>query len=260
MVGRDALLIQISDTHLLADPQAQVRGWNNQLALDAVLAHVQANYPRMDALLLTGDLVHDESPAGYRRLAQQLRRLDVPVHALPGNHDDPALMRKHLSGIGQDPFCVGGWQVQLLDSHVAGSDAGRLGRQQMERLARGLGSNPDTPTLVAVHHPAAPIGVAWLDGSRLADGAALLQLAAAHAQIQALLCGHVHHPTDTRSGGVRQLTAPAVTRQFAPRGDVPKIDARRAPGYRVLRLGAHGRLRTRVRRVADAQACAQETR
>ena len=53
---------------------------------------------------------------------------------IPGNHDDPAVMRRELRG---DPFTVGGysdfgaWRIVLLDSCLPGSASGLLSAQAL---------------------------------------------------------------------------------------------------------------------------------
>ncbi|MEQ8799642.1 MAG: metallophosphoesterase [Salinisphaeraceae bacterium] len=250
-----ALLIQLTDLHLLADPAEALGGCHNQAALDAVLMDVRQRYPAPDGMILTGDLVHDETPAGYQRLARQFAGLPCPVWAIPGNHDDPAAMKRHLTGIGlRGPASIGAWQLHLLDSRIAGSPAGRLGQPRMAALLDALDRSPDTPALVACHHPAGPVGAEWLDAMRLADGDALLSALAARPQVRALIGGHVHHSSHRCVLGCRQITTPAVTRQFRPRSKRPVMDHASAPGYRVFRLSGNGSLTTRVHRVPPAHA------
>lgn len=254
-MSTSALLIQLTDLHLLADPAEPLGGCYNQAALDAVLADIEQRYPAPDGLVLTGDLVHDETPAGYQRLARQFADLPCPVWAIPGNHDDPAAMNRHLTGIRlRGPALIGAWQLHLLDSRIAGSPAGRLGQPQLHALQDALDRSPATPALVACHHPAAPVGAGWLDAMRLADGDRLLSQLAARPQVHALISGHVHHSSDRRVLGCRQITTPAVTRQFRPRSERPVMDHASAPGYRVFRLGGNVELRTRVHRVPAARA------
>lgn len=242
-------LVQITDTHLLADPEGRLHGWRVDAACDAVLAAARRRFPRPDAVLLTGDLVHDESAAGYRRLARKLRGW-APAYAIPGNHDDPAIMARALrpaqvGGIAT----IGGWRLHLLDSRIPGRDGGRLGGAQLTRLAARL---TDDPTLVVVHHPPAAIGVPWLDAIGLEDGDELRALLQTRPAVRGVISGHVHQPVDRWIDGWRLLTAPATCRQFPPGGDKPAEDRRRVPGYRSLRLHPDGRLTSRVFRVPAA--------
>lgn len=244
-------LVQITDTHLLADPARRLHGWRVAAAFDAVLAAARRRFPRPHALLLTGDLVHDESAAGYRWLARRLRGW-APAYAIPGNHDDPGAMARHLA-----PVQVGGvaelgrWRLHLLDSRVPGQDGGRLGAAQLEGLAAAL---TDDPTLVVVHHPPAPVGTPWLDAIGLADGEALRGLLRGRPAVRGVVSGHVHQAVDRRVDGWRLLATPATCRQFLPGNVTPAEDPRRAPGYRSLRLHPGGRLTSRVFRVPAALA------
>lgn len=249
-------VLQITDTHLFGDSAQRLGDWDTLAALDAVLAHARRTHPRPHALLLTGDLVHDESAAGYHRLADRLRHFHAPVFAIPGNHDDPATMASSLNGaqVGSSAT-LGGWRVHLLDSRVAGCDGGRLGADQLDRLRDTL-REPAAPTLIAVHHPPAPVGSDWLDAMRLADGDELLELAASHGGVRGIVSGHVHQAFDELAQGVRQLTTPATCRQFTPGSPEPAEDRDNAPGYRCLWLDPEGHLITRVYRVPAARSAA----
>lgn len=250
-------LVQITDTHLLAEPRGRVHGWRVAAAFDAVLAAARERFPAPDAILLTGDLVEDESAAGYRWLARRLHGW-APVCAIPGNHDDPAVMARALR-----PARVGGvaafgrWRLHLLDSRVPGRIGGRIGRRQLARLARELA---DEPALIAVHHPPVAVGTPWIDALGLDDGDALRALLRERPAVRGVVSGHVHQAVDRRVDRWRLLTAPATCRQFLPGSVKHAEDPRRAPGYRVLRLHPDGRLASRLFRVPAAREIAGPAR
>jgi len=50
-------LLQFTDTHLLADPVASVRGVRTQASLEACLAHARRRHLPADLVAVTGDLV-----------------------------------------------------------------------------------------------------------------------------------------------------------------------------------------------------------
>ena len=140
---QELLILQLSDTHLHATRQSRMRGVNTHDTLKQVLDHVlaQAQWPP-DLVLATGDLVQDESRDGYEMFRDLLRPLGVDVACIPGNHDDPALMRYVLS---EPPFQVGGtiemrgWGIILLDTFLFGNDGGELGANALCELANQLG-------------------------------------------------------------------------------------------------------------------------
>ena len=120
MTRKDPVLnvLQISDTHLHAAADSRMRGVTTYATFLAVLEHAQRD-PRwpVDAILATGDIVQDESRAGYERFRAALEPLGVPVYSIPGNHDDPKLMGEILTS---GSFQLGGelrqgaWSVVLL--------------------------------------------------------------------------------------------------------------------------------------------------
>ena len=135
-------LLQITDTHLMGDPAAAMRGVVTLESLRRVLRATRARIEDADALLLTGDVVHDDAD-GYAWIRAELGALRKPVLCIPGNHDDPELMRAGLAG---EPFrhCghhdFGGWRVVMLDSTVRGDAAGELAPAELRRLEAALGA------------------------------------------------------------------------------------------------------------------------
>jgi Icc protein len=252
-------LVQLSDTHLFADPEETQSGWRTQASFMAVLEAVRAH--KTDALLVTGDLVHDESPAGYSRLAAALHKLRLPVCYLPGNHDDPYQLQTAFAPLGAPAparIVLGSWQILLLDDHQPGSDAGFVSQQQLDQLAYWLVHFRE-PALIAVHHPPVPVGSRWLDAQGLHNGLTLLKLAALHPQVRAIVCGHIHQELDMTVSGVRILATPSTCRQFLPQSATPALDPEALPGFRNLRLFPGGRLQTEVIRVAAARQAGFQT-
>ncbi len=91
---------------------------------------------RRDAVLLTGDLVHDDA-AGYAALRAQFGASRSPVHCLPGNHDAAEPMRRELAGppfVHEFAVRYGNWLIVMLDSTVADAHHGHLSGPQLERL------------------------------------------------------------------------------------------------------------------------------
>ena len=110
-------LIQISDCHLVADPDGWFCGVQPYRQLELLLSQLQSNQP--DAVLLTGDLTQDHSLASYQLISQLFSDWSCPVFYLPGNHDDMELMQHAFASA---PFCadtelsLGDWRLCLLNS------------------------------------------------------------------------------------------------------------------------------------------------
>jgi len=241
-------LLHITDPHLHADPAASMRGVRTDATLQAVLAHALAAPEPPAAILATGDLVQDETRAGYERFRALLAPCGLPVYCVPGNHDAPAVMAEVLAG---PPFQLGGsvalpgWQLVLLNTYARNDDGGHLAGAELAQLRDALAAHPATPAIVALHHHPVPMGSRWLDTVALRNPADLFAVIAAHPQVRALVWGHVHQASDRRQGGLRLLSTPSTCAQFRPGSDDFALDDR-PPGYRWLDLGADGSLSTEV--------------
>lgn len=244
-------IVQISDCHLRSTPGAQNWGVDVDAGLRAVLALATGLQPAL--LLATGDLVHDEGMPAYERLRDEfLLPTALPVAALPGNHDDAdALAACWRSGPVQRRrrLETGGWQLLLLDTRVPRSPAGRLAPSELDFLQQNLAGRPQTPTLVALHHPPLLTGCAGFDAIALENRAELFAVLRAAPQVRAVVFGHLHAEFDTVIDGIRCLGCPSTCIQFDLKAPEPAADAARGPGCRVLDLFADGRLQTQVLRV-----------
>jgi Icc protein len=246
---RPLTILQISDTHLHATADSRMRGVTTYATFLAVLEQAKRD-PRwpVDAILATGDIVQDESRAGYERFRAALEPLGVPVYSIPGNHDDPNLMGEILMG---GSFQLGGelrhgaWSVVLLSTFLAGEDAGGLGPARLQGLRRALAAHSGQHVLVAMHHHPLPMGSAWLDGVALRDATAFWGIIDAHAEVRGVVCGHVHQASDRVRNNVRFMSTPSTCAQFLPGSEFFALDDR-APGMRWIQLHDDGRIETEV--------------
>jgi Icc protein len=253
-MNADLRLLHISDPHLFASPQGALRGVATLPSLRAVLAHALGGGARYDALLVTGDIVHDE-PGGYRHFRVVMTETGLPVYCLPGNHDVPAALPLAVAGT---PVQVGGhvdlgrWRLVLLDSSVAGQAHGHLQAPELDRLERALAGAAGRHVLIGVHHHPVAHDSRWLDSVSLHNAADLFAVMDRHSGVRALVWGHVHQEFEALRRGVRLLGVPSTCAQFLPHSDQFAIDPA-PPGYRTLTLRADGSIDTDVVRI-DAAA------
>lgn len=243
-------ILQLTDPHLFAEPDGKLLGLTTRLSFEAVLDLALTHQPRPQALILTGDLVQDEQPAGYTYLRQRLEATGLPHYCIPGNHDQRAAMHQWLGASAMDPLDLrrlGSWNLVFLDSSHPGRDSGTLGGEQIDRLDSLL-SAQEAPTLIFLHHHPLPVGSAWMDTMGVENGTALLSICDRHPQIKGVVFGHVHQAFRTTRGGCQILGAPSTCIQFRPGSAEFAVDER-PPGYRALDLYPDGRLSTRVVRL-----------
>ncbi len=244
-------LLQFTDLHLYAEPDRLLFDQCTRRTFAQVLARAQTQHWPPDAILFTGDLVHDERVEGYRYLRQIVDAIECPCFCLPGNHDRADLLAAEVEPGADRDWRVeplGPWDLLLLDSTIAGSDGGRLRPETLEQLERYLAAAKQRPALISVHHQPVPVGSRWIDTMQIENGADLMALAERHPQLRVILYGHVHQAFDRQLGSTRLLATPSTCAQFKPASDDFALDSLR-PGYRWLELAPDGHLRTGIERL-----------
>jgi Icc protein len=239
-------ILQLTDLHLTTDPDGVLKGVPTYPALLDVLEFIdrleESAGPRFDAIVITGDLAHDEEAETYDVLREALGDRLPRCRFVPGNHDDRKFMRRVLgdSISPRNPyvtfsFGLGGWRLIGLDSHVKGEVPGWLDERQIDWLAEELERHTQELTILFIHHPPFAIGSPWLDPLGLKEPAALMEVVRTHPQVRVISAGHVHQAFDGGSERLRLLTTPSTAVQFAPRVEQPEYQPI-PPGFRVFSL------------------------
>jgi 3',5'-cyclic-AMP phosphodiesterase len=212
-------VVQLTDPHLGATWSQDPAG-----ALAAAIGAVERVLPAApDAVIVTGDLANTPSEAEYEQARVQLARLSAPVYALPGNHDDRAMLRGHfdlpptaaptLSYVAD----LGSMRLVALDSQRPGEGGGQIDLARLEWLDRELGEDPSTPTLLAMHHPPLVTGLPGMDaiGIPEPDRLALAEIVTRHRQVQLIAAGHVHRTLVGQLGATPVVAVASTDAQLA---------------------------------------------
>lgn len=213
------VLAQLSDFHLGAD---WGDGDDPEQGLAAAVGAVLALRPGPDAVLVSGDLAEHAADAEYAAARELLAPLGgVPVHVLPGNHDDRAALRAHfpLPGAGADPVRyvadVGPLRLVVLDSTIPGEAHGRLDTACLDWLDAALAADRERPAAIALHHPPLLTGSPAWDALGIPDAErrALAGVLARHPHVRRIIGGHVHRPVVAELAGRPVVTVPSTYRQ-----------------------------------------------
>ncbi len=245
-------VLQLTDTHLYADPQGRLLGQSTRRTLELVLDLATGTQGLIDLILLTGDLVHDESAEGYHYLRRRMADLGRPCYCLPGNHDLKPLMSSCFDSESvrmATAVQVGAWNLVLLDSTTPGEDGGHLDTGELARLQDALVQRPDDPALICLHHQPVPLGSHWIDTMALDNPDAFFDIIDRHPQVRGIIWGHVHQEFSSLRNGVRLMGSPSTCVQFKPGTEEFALDEL-TPGLRWLELHQDGRIDTRVARIA----------
>ena len=208
------LLAQLSDPHIGAD-------WgdgDSVSRLAAAVESVRLLRPQPDALLVSGDLADHATDAEYEQVRELLAPLGLPMHVLPGNHDDRRALRRHFGvpGAGGEPVQyavdLGPLRLVVLDTTRPGEDPGTLDTERLAWLDAELTAMPEAPTLLAMHHPPLSTGIPLWDelGLPAADRHALAEVVERHRQVRRIVGGHMHRTMTAELAGRPVLTVPST--------------------------------------------------
>ncbi|WP_445621147.1 metallophosphoesterase [Kushneria sp. Sum13] len=239
------LIIQLSDSHLKADPAGVYRDVEVDARLTSMLAVVAAYQP--DLIVVSGDVSDDGSLASYQRAAEHLDAMGCRWIWLPGNHDHPATMAEVRAL--EPVIYLAGWQILLLNSWIEGEEGGRLGSEQLAHLDAQLAGDA-SPALLVLHHPPVSVEADWMNEIGLEDREAFWAGPGRSDHLQAVLCGHIHHEMTCLHQGVPVMSVPAIAAQFVPESQEFAVDSHAPGGFRLIHLGVDDagrpRLSTRV--------------
>ena len=255
------VLAQLSDPHVEVGPGDSPSALALAAAVDAVLALD----PAPDGVLVSGDLTNGGDARSYERVRELLAPLRMPVHVMPGNHDDREALRAWftedtLAGASQDPFHYavrcGVLRLVVCDTTVPGRDDGRLDAGALAWLSDELAAERDVPTIVAMHHPPLLTGIPAMDavGLRESDREALSGVLRRFACVRRVVGGHVHRASFGMLGAVPVFACPSTHLQVRWHGGAALALEPAPPAFALHVVLAGGDVVTLVQPVGSGAA------
>lgn len=220
------IIVQISDLHVRPRGRTAYGDVDTNRMLEQAVASINALTRTPDCVVVTGDLTDCGLDEEYAVLHEILAGLRMPVFVIPGNHDRrEALVRALADRHGYLPrsgaflqYAIDDFPVRLiaLDTVIAGETSGELCTARLAWLERCLAERPGRPTILFLHHPPFPTGIATMDalGCRRGD-TALAAIVARHPEIERVIAGHYHRPVTVRWAGTIGYAAPSTAHQVA---------------------------------------------
>jgi Icc protein len=238
-----ATVLQISDTHLRAEPNTPAER-NPDASLSATVDAVRG--VRADLLLLTGDLADDGSVPALERLRAIGAELSSTVLAVAGNHDDVHNVRVVFGA--PDSIELGSWRVLGVESVIPGQDHGQV---DVGSLVQRLDRVDDRPTLIAIHHP--PRSPSTNPMFQLIGADDMLAALRERPHVRAVVSGHLHEAFDRHEGDLQLCGCPSSYYAIEHIGDKYEFGGDGIVGAQVLTLGDDGSFA--CERVARSLGC-----
>jgi 3',5'-cyclic-AMP phosphodiesterase len=217
------LLAQISDLHVRPVGERYKDAVDsNRMFADAV-EHLNRLDPQPDLVLITGDLVDEGLQAEYDSLRALLGSLALPYLLMPGNHDDRERLAQcfpehaYLPANGPKHYVIDRHAVRIvaLDTTVPGDHHGEVDEAGLAWLATTLAATQDAPTVVLMHHPPIACGIPYLDKYMCRRPERIAEVIGRFANVERVLCGHVHRPILQRWAGTLLCSCPSTATQIA---------------------------------------------
>jgi 3',5'-cyclic AMP phosphodiesterase CpdA len=237
------LVAQITDTHITAPGTRFMGIVDTASALARAVAALNRLDPSPDVVVLTGDLVESGKPEEYAHLCSLFAPLRMPLLAIPGNHDAREPMRQAFIGDGYLPgdgflnYMIEDYPLRIIgwDTLVPGEGGGLLCSERLRWVDRALGTAPDPPTLVLMHHPPFVTGISRMVQLGRGGSAAFAEIIRRHPQVERIACGHLHRAIERRFVGTVAGTAPSTAHQIVLdlRPDARVSFAFEPPGYQL---------------------------
>jgi len=245
--------IHLTDCHLLDQNKKSILDINTYESLSKVIENIKQKQLAHDFLLVTGDISQDSSRRSYELFETLLSKLNKPIYCLPGNHDDPALLKTLFKQSPDKAISVNLIQnhlLILLNTHISGVESGKISEVQLHQLDNMLKTNPNRPVIIAIHHHPVNINSPWMDKIGLQNGNELLTLLEAFPMVKIVLFGHVHQEININHQHIKIIGTPSTCYQFKPQNQTMSVD-QLGPGYRAIELLNDGTINTEVYRINE---------
>ena len=218
--------LHLSDFHLVEDKTASSRAFNAKYILkntvDKILGKKE-DFGNLDGVIITGDISDDGSTASYSDAYDILKELNLPLLAIPGNHDLRQPMMHYFAkdtAIKSSEFFD--WVYETSDTVVIGLDTlvegqkyGMLRSESLNLLFKNLNQPNEKNIILAIHHPPINTGIPFMDEIGLKNSIELSECLDAAGQPIRILCGHVHGIYQGTLGIHSVVTAPSTCTRFS---------------------------------------------
>lgn len=242
-------LVQLTDSHLLEDPDKKFAGIRPYESLQAVLQHV-IQQQRFDLVVSTGDIAQEGTPKTYQQYLDAITTLNAPHFYIRGNHDETSSFPELQDKEDFQVIIIEQWCIILLNSQVDEHIYGAVSPRQLQKLPQLIEKYENYHILLGLHHHTFAVGCAWLDQHNLQNADAFLACITPYKNVRAVICGHVHQESSFTHQHIKFLSTPSTFIQFKKQSDEFCLD-QLPPGYRMLYLHPDGYIESEVHYLAE---------
>jgi 3',5'-cyclic AMP phosphodiesterase CpdA len=227
------------------------------------VADINALSPAPDAIVHTGDIVHNGRQDEYAEAVRILAQARAPVYVIPGNKDDRVNLRAAFSPRGYlkpgsdfIAYAIEDYPVRLIavDTLKAGSNKGDFCPVRARLLIESIDAETKKPIAVFAHHPPFEVKVGPDPFNfETPEMMERLRRALQHSgRVVAVFCGHVHRGTAGHIASIPAIVMPCIATTLRKGEYPPHMKAR--PVYYLHRFDPVWGLITEARIVGSRPA------
>ena len=217
------LIAQITDFHIVEKNNKYYGFAHTSENLALCVENINQLIPKPDLVLVTGDITNTGLEEECKQASLLLSKLKTPYYIIPGNHDNPTVMKKvfnkHCPIIATQQsstfinYVIDDYDLRLIavDSTYQDHAGGELCETRLTWLDEQLAKDTLKPTIIFMHHPPVNIGVNETDLDGFIGAEKLGKIIEKYNNIERIISGHVHLQTHTRWHGTIITTAPSVS-------------------------------------------------
>ncbi|MBA3535646.1 MAG: metallophosphoesterase [Tatlockia sp.] len=212
-------VIQLSDTHLFADDESEMKGVKSNLRFKTVIEQIYAEeLTDTDLIFLTGDLSQDETEQSYQKLVDSLAPFHIPVYWIPGNHDHlptmESVFKKANNFSRVHELIKNGWKFIFLNTKLDRSVEGYLANSQLQILQERIDATEEnTKIAIVMHHHPIEVHTPLIDQFILKNKAEFWDMISG-TPVELVICGHVHGDYKIKYNNIMLESAPATCLQW----------------------------------------------
>ncbi len=246
-------IIQITDLHLNANKFHITHDINPYNSAKIIIDEVIKEHKNINSLILTGDLVDDESREGYGNLSRLLAEVHdkCQIFLMPGNHDsieeiDRLCKTKNFNN--DKHFSINNWIIFMFNTKKNNSPNGILYKKEIDGLKNLLNTFPTKNFMIFLHHHPIIIESESMDKMIIENSEILINIIKDNENIKGVCWGHIHQEITTKINKTKLFSTPSTCYQATPKSKSFAIDHSAKPGYRVIKLLDDGEIKTHVAR------------
>ena len=195
------LIAHISDTHIVRPNKKAYGIADTATNLVNCIQYINRLKPKVDIVLITGDITNNGRPKGVSYAKSIFDKLDSPYYLIPGNHDNnndiwktfkgKACPKRHKEFIN---YVIDDYEIRFiaLDSTIPDKPGAELCTTRIEWLDKQLSKQTDKPTIIFMHHPPVKCNILETNEDGFIGADLLGDVIEKYSNIKAILCGHIH--------------------------------------------------------------------